>query len=166
MFATPAGTTPDEWRGPCCVDHGTCPPPPIAHGTYCGARGRSSQHERVARSSSKPHQPRQQAVKRGLPHWENLTWTFSPLLTLRVTEMCQTLYMAGKSSSRAFRPLFTDLKTPSDGRERWLGSSSGGTSSALWTTALLGLRKYSLLGPGSVLGVVVYPYLLTDLLTL
>ena len=75
-FATPAGTTPDEWRGPHCVDRGVSAPSHIAHGTYCGARGRSSQHERAARSSSRPYRHRQLAAKRPLLHSNCLTSTF------------------------------------------------------------------------------------------
>ena len=115
MFATPAGTTPAEWRGPHCVDRGVSAPSHIAHGTYCGARCRSSQHERAASSSSRPYQHRQLAAKRPLLHSNRLTRTFLPLHRLPVTELCQSLYMAEKNSLRAFSLFLPDLKTPKNG---------------------------------------------------
>ena len=115
-FATPAGTTPDEWRGPHCVDCGVSATSHIAHGTYCGARCRSSQHERAARSSSRPYQHRQLAAKRPLLHSNRLTSTFLLLHRLPVTELCQSLYMAEKNSSRALRRFYRPQN--SQGRPR------------------------------------------------
>ena len=119
-FATPAGTTPDEWRGPHCVDRGVSAPSHIAHGTYCGARCRSSQHERAARSSSRPYRHRQLAAKRPLLHSNCLTSTFLLLHRLPVTELCQSLYMAEKNSHRAFSPFFS----PQNSQGRLRKSSS------------------------------------------
>ena len=128
-FATPAGTTPDEWRGPHCVDRGVSAPSHIAHGTYCGARGRSSQHERAALSSSRPYRHRQLAAKRPLLHSNCLTSTFLlihrlPFLlihSLPVTELWQSLYMAEKNSQRAFSP---PLFLPQNSQGRLRKSSS------------------------------------------
>ena len=36
-----------------------------------------------------------------------------------ITELCKCVYTAGKSSSRAFSPVFYYLITPSNGREKW-----------------------------------------------
>ena len=140
-FATPAGTTPDEWRGPHCVDCGVSATSHIAHGTHFGARCRSSQHERAARSSSRPYQHRQLAAKRPLLHSNCLTSTFLLLHRLPVTELCQSLYMAEKNSSRAFKLFFTDLKTPKDGRENQVRRFARNGSSAMRIARVLGLTQ-------------------------
>ena len=61
-FATPAGTTPDEWRGPHCVDRGVSAPSHIAHGTYIAV------HEVEARSTKE--QPARAAGPIGIANWQ------------------------------------------------------------------------------------------------